>query len=235
MYIVAICIENTEEAERIKQLIFDRTKGEDVHISIYTQLEQLRQITTEVHLAILGISDAEDFVYVQELRNKNEDMVLVISREIYTYEPEVFRVGTFRCYLQESSTKHKQMMITEAIDEMKHHEGTKFFCFADKEGIRRVELETVLFIERSNKGSMIYLTDGKKFYTPIELSLIHKELSNRGFEFAHNSYMVNFYRIVICYKTSLVLEGDIHLNIARSKQNNFKQRFRETIKFPIIV
>ena len=55
------------------------------------------------------------------------------------------------------------------------------------------------------------------------------ELKEQFFEYAHNSYIVNFKSIIGIRNDVITLEDLTSLNISRSKKNVFHSRFAEYI------
>jgi hypothetical protein len=93
---------------------------------------------------------------------------------------------------------------------------------------RRVEAENIMYIRLAKRGSLIQLNteeiEGKKLQLLCKDSVwqLYERLRDYGFEYAHNSFIVNMKYIQCRNATEVVLTDGTILPIARSKEKQFK-------------
>ena len=88
----------------------------------------------------------------------------------------------------------------------------------------------ILYIENWKHGSVIHIKKDRidypfenKLTTKLKLAELYRELKEYGFEFAHNSYIVNLkYVIKMVSKGVIKLIDGTELNVSRSKLETFR-------------
>lgn len=100
--------------------------------------------------------------------------------------------------------------------------------------VQRIPIKDILYITLDKYGSTIVLDkrlyekeDAKYIKSREKLNSIYMRLNKYGFEYAHNSYIVNFKHIMSIFKQEIVLDDKTILNISRSKKKNFDEKFAE--------
>lgn len=98
----------------------------------------------------------------------------------------------------------------------------------------KIKLDCILYISIAKRGSKIHIYD---FDLPFEhngvllsdkkVCELFEELSNSGFAYAHNSYIVNLQYVKIRNREEIELINGEVLSIARSKLPEFRKRVEE--------
>ena len=90
--------------------------------------------------------------------------------------------------------------------------------------IMRIHTEDILYICLAKRGCTIYIArQGKieEMHCKESLSDLYKCLAGRGFEYAHNSYIVNLAKVEGLEKNVALLQMGIQLNVSRSRKGQF--------------
>lgn len=94
--------------------------------------------------------------------------------------------------------------------------------------IARLYTKDILFISRDKHKSKVHVVEDAIHYgfeknvsCKMTLYEMYEILKNYGFEFAHNSYLVNLKYVIRKTSTELELIDGTRLSISRSKENSF--------------
>ena len=88
----------------------------------------------------------------------------------------------------------------------------------------RIYTEDILYICLAKRGCTIYIArQGKieEMHCKESLSDLYECLAGRGFEYAHNSYIVNLAKVEGLEKDVALLSFGIQLNVSRSRKGQF--------------
>lgn len=235
-YKIAICDDDKNYVEYIENLIRGCFNGKLEFFS-YSSGEQLLNDVDVMHDVVFidmqlgGIDGTET---ARKLREANRNAVLVFCSGVVNPTPESIKVTPYRFLLKQFDDKTMCKEITEILDKMIRSYKEEYILTRSDDGITRVYINDIAYVSKAKRGSCIHLVDPAKYevdgelITYLHVSVLYEQLHKYGFEFAHNSYLVNCRWVVRFDKTYLVLEGGGELNISRSHYADFKKSF---IKF----
>lgn len=232
-YKIAICDDDKNYVEYIENMIRECFNGQLEFFS-YCSGEHLLRDSDIMHdvlfidMQLGGIDGTET---ARKLRKLNRNAVLVFCSGVVNPTPESIKVTPYRFLLKQFDDKTMQREITEILDKMMRSYKEEYILTRSDDGITRVYINDIAYISKAKRGSSIHLVDPEKYEASDVLlsnqhvSVLYEHLHKYGFEFAHNSYLVNCRWVVRFDKTYLVLEGGGELNISRSHYNVFKKSF----------
>ncbi len=94
----------------------------------------------------------------------------------------------------------------------------------------RLYTKDILFVSRHKQKSKVHVVEEAIHYgfernvsCKMNLDEMYEMLKDYGFEFAHNSYLVNLKYVARKTTTELELIDGTHLSIARSKEDSFAE------------
>ncbi len=103
--------------------------------------------------------------------------------------------------------------------------------------VMRLYPDEIMYVSKGKRGSYIHIEKEKQTYgfeekitSKYNVEQLYSILKEYGFEYAHNSYIVNFKFIKKKTATELELLDGTILSIARSKEKNFRLTFEQWIK-----
>lgn len=161
--------------------------------------------------------------------------VLVYCSGVHTPTDESFKAIPFR-YLLKSYSEEKMICELECIiEEMKLKCTGPVIIGKYYYNIVQVKAEDILYIENIRNGSHIYVRSDsveysydKSITSDKKLAQQYEILHDYGFEYAHNSYIVNLSYVVRMQSNGeITLIDGTRLNVARSKLKTFRTAFAE--------
>lgn len=237
MFHIIICDDDELFANEIKNMIFEIGLGnEGALFTYYSSGEQLiysldRQDKCDLLIMDMQMKKYDGHETAKYFRKYFPDSLLVYCSGIVKPTVESFNALPFRYLIKDYSLKKMKSELIVVIEEMKKRKDV--IKIEAKQGNDTVLLKTddILFIENYRYGSIIHVIENseevnRKFTTNKKLQTLMKELEKEGFQYAHNSYVVNLkYVVRLQNNTELrLINGEI-LGISRSKIKDFKLSF----------
>lgn len=240
MFNIAICDDDKDYVDFLKKIIMN-IHPEELKFHVYYSGEDLLRNAGLLHEVIfldIILKGADGIRVAKELRLINKHALLIFCTKIYHPTPEIIEVIPFR-YLYKGYPIAKTIENLETIFDKMDELFNKEFLLAQHKGeYCKVNIDDITYLSKLKYGSQIHLVLGynpayhshhsdkkcDKFTVNFHLKTLYEYLSHHGFEFAHDSYLVNCRWVDWVGKTSLKLHDSTELNISRSKSEIFKKQ-----------
>lgn len=242
MYKIAICDDCAEDIERLRELIKEsKICPNEVTFYEYSSGEELLEDARKAHdlifldIQMKGMNGTET---AKKVRLVNRSAVLVFLSGIIGPTTESFKALPFRYLMKYFSKEELDKEIHDIVKEMVRRKKIPYFiAITDGQAIK-LKVEDILYISLLKRGSKIFITkeaklrldqkgNDEEIISNKKLDTIYEELKDYGFEYAHNSYIVNFTNIAKATGKEITLEDNTVLTISRSRMQVFHSRFSE--------
>jgi DNA-binding LytR/AlgR family response regulator len=242
LYKIAICDDCVEDIERLRDIIKKRKLcPNEVIFYDYNSGEELISDVRKEHdlifmdIQMKGIDGTET---AKQVRMINKNAVLVFLSGIVAPTTESFKVLPFRYLMKYFIKEEFEKEVDDILREMVRKKKIPYFvAISDGQAIK-LRVEDILYITLLKRGSKIYITKDAKIrldrkesdeeiISNKKLDNIYEELKDYGFEYAHNSYIVNFTNITKSTRKEIIMEDNTVLTISRSRMQVFHSRFSE--------
>ena len=232
MYYIAICDDNAEFLETIGSVIEQNPEfnSDMVYHTFLSGKELLKANVKLYDLMILDmqLDQMDGFSLAQEIRKRNEDVVLAFCSGVVMPKPKHFEVQPYRYLLKELDTEKMQGYITDLLLKMKKQEKNHIVEVVEDGKVYRIKVNNIIYIYRRKRGSMLVIEDGengsKEVPSNEKLADWYEQLSMEGFEFLHTSYIVNMQKIISIEKDDIRMSNDELLKISRTCKQKFNER-----------
>lgn len=233
---IAICDDEKGYREDVKAIIEKRnTVDERYEFYEYDTGRELVEdadimhhiIFLDVHMPKMDGNEASI-----KLREKNDNAVLVFCTNYQSPTPEVFRVQPFRYVMKDMNNKQLVDEIDIILDEARHRFYPKHIIQTSNGGVAKINISDILYISRRKRGSTIHIYTDMRNWEHISKDTVdehYQKLRCQGFEFPHNSYIVNLENIERIKNNTVILKSGKELNISRSRRESFDTRFMNHI------
>lgn len=169
-------------------------------------------------------------------RKKFPSATLVFCTGVYQPTTKSFESQPFR-YLMKSYSESLMLRELKAVVAHVIAEQQKPAVIGKGgEFLIRLQPDDILFIEISRRGSELHLhpsmkekSRGKKLIAEKKVAELYNLLKNHGFEYAHNSYIVNLKYVNEMRAGELRLTDGTMLSVSRSREKTFKAAFVESV------
>lgn len=230
MYNIVICDDDHNYVEYLEEII-KATSSQSQSFSVnkfYCGEDFLDAVDQRYDLVFLDMQmgKIDGITTALNYRKYDQDALLVFCTGIQEPKPEFFDVQPFR-YLMKSYPESKmrteiKIILSKMIENKKE---IYFVAFCDGK-MQKIPISDIMYISKLKRGCCIHVFSEKtkqsyKVNSNQKLEEVYQELKNESFEYAHNSYIVNFRAIVGDNNDVITLQDLTALNISRSKKEVF--------------
>ncbi len=238
MYYIAICDDDDKYIRYIKRLLFvsginkseatfyEYCSGEELIDSLDT-FEKIDLLILEMKLKKLNGNET-----AKMFRNKFPSSVIVFCSDIYLSTAEIFEVKPFRYLLKKYTDERMIRELKAVVQEMSSKIIEPVLIGNWKYNTVKLSLNEILYISIARNGSYIYVNPQsikydfeKHIKSKKKLPELYALLKDYGFEYAHNSYIVNLAHIKTKTKKELELSDGTVLSVSKSKQRQLRAAF----------
>lgn len=238
MYNIAICDDDSNYIKYIKKmLIRSGLKKEEVIFYPYESGEDLIQsIDTceKIDLLILDMQMKmlDGHETARKFRSHFPASVIVFCSGVCMPTVETFETTPFRYLLKEYADERMIHELKVIITEMKNKNIEPTIIGTLRSTMVKLKLDEILYISIARRGSNIYVNPQLVKYdintcvsSKMKVAELYSVLKSFGFEYAHNSYIVNLNYIKRMTTQELQMSDGTILSIARSKEKDLRAAF----------
>lgn len=234
MYKIAICDDEEFYRDKLRNYLLnnEKLKGQ-IEIYEYRDGKDLVDDIDRYHdLIFLDIQmeklKGEEAAKI--IRNNNKNAVLVFCTNYGKLTPETIKVQPFRYVMKDIRDNILKEELPGIIDEMLRRKNPDIMTIVGDGYLYQVEVKNILYISVKKRGTQIYVYERNQMdilNCKDSLSDLYLAAKDKGFEYAHNSYIVNMANIIKLSKNVITLKDGTELNISRSKKQIFDDSFTE--------
>lgn len=233
VYKIAICDDDKMSRESLKETITGIIGAKASFYEYCSGEELLGNIGEEHQLIILdvGLGGINGFETAEGIREHNKDAVLVFCSGEFDPTPEAIKVVPYRYLKKQYPKEIMEQELTAALKRVGEIFDREALVTRDEAGnLCKVPVRQIAYIAKAKRGCIVHLIDEskqkpKEYITRSRLEELYEELATCGFDWPHNSYIVNLRLIDMMNDKELTLNDGVKLSIARSKYRDFAGAF----------
>lgn len=236
LYNIAICDDDRAFIQYIKEKIcqcdweqnaitfYDFSSGE----KLVAKMDEMQ--TCDLLILDMQLPRMDGHATAKHFREMYPDSILVFCSGVCSPTDESFKTTPYR-YLQKSYSDEKMLHeLGEIVRKMIATRPAPYITGTNHYNMIKLKPNDILYIENYKRGSQIHVCEKTKNYTfenkittQLKLAELYGTLKKYGFEYAHNSYIVN-----LNYVTKLRSDGVLRmvngceLNVSRSRLQSFR-------------
>ena len=241
-YYIAICDDDAYYRDQIHHLLEQYQKEREVIFQIdeYTSGKKLLEATTKLedyyHIIFMDVDmpDIKGIDTVKKLREGKNTASICFVTAYQEYAYSAFQVEALD-YVQKPISYEKLAMFMDkaiewkAMQWEKQEAGKKYLEIVQKKDIRVIEQDEIWYIEK-RRNQCVVITETEEIVCYDTLQNIYQNLNEAVFEFAHQGYIVNFYRIKEIRNNVAFLGNGIEIPISRKYLEPLKKRFNNKLE-----
>lgn len=238
MYYIAICDDDSNYIKYIKKMLIQSgLKNEEAIFNEYCSGEELIQsmeFCEKIDLLILDMQmkELDGHETARCFREQFPSSVIVFCSGVCMPTVETFETTPFRYLLKEYTDDRMVRELKVIVDEMKKKFIEPNIIGTWRYSTVKLRLDEILYISIARRGSNIYVNPQIAKYefkncvnSKKKVVELYSILKPYGFEYAHNSYIVNLDYIKRMTTQELELSDGTLLSVARSKEKELRVAF----------
>ena len=230
LFWIAICDDEKDSIREIKDILLEgEAEPGEFKISVFPSGAALMNANVDRYdLLILDMvfpgENGREIAY--EYRNRNKDGMFVFCTGKVSPIPEDFRIGPYR-YMRKEYPRRMRRDLLETVEEMYRRRIKSRLKVTEGKTTILLHIEDILYLEIAKSGSYIYYfkNSGELCTVKVKEKLreLYPHLFAYGFEFAHNSYLVNCHYLHKWNSRELELVNGKRLSVSRAREKKFAE------------
>lgn len=237
-YRVAICDDEKYYRDELTCLLstYENESGNKLEICSYTSGEELLADKDKIfNIIILDIemNEKTGLEVAKDIRKYDDNVMILFATSHENYALGAYEVDALGYLVKPVSYTKLKKYLTKCIISIDYYYDNiaashKYIEIKVKHELVKIEINTIIYIEKSRNLSTIHTTDST--YTCYEtLSNLHNRLDINKFIYIHQGYIVNYSMILEVANNTVILKDYIELPISRKYYKSTKNRFMNDI------
>lgn len=230
LYWIAICDDEAESIREIKEILLEGEiePGEFIISEFSSGAELLDTNISRYDLLILDIMfpGENGRRIADEYRHKNKNGLFVFCTGKVSPLPEDFVNRPYR-YMKKDQTRLLRKYLLETVEEMYRRRNKPQLKLTENKTTMLINVEDILYLEIAKNGCHVFYFDGEGELHMAKAKEKVRELYPRlyayGFEFAHNSYLVNCHYLKRWNSHELEFVNGARMSVSRAKEKKFRE------------
>lgn len=188
-----------------------------------------------------GLNGVECAKRIQDI---NPKVIIIFATGHEEYMPKAFELYAFD-YITKPFNIHRIHQTLNRISSLfeqkenvyssplfQNKSGLGKIVIKNKEGISLIDEEDIIFIQRENRSTVIYTSDGQRYVTSEGLSELEERLDKNLFLRSHKSYIINISMVYKIYPygrwtyVAKLRNTDMDALITHEKYEEIQKRFK---------
>ncbi len=229
--IAAICDDNVFFRKKMHDFLVEYKRSRRIQLDIveFSDGNELLRYEYPLDIVLLDydMPVLDGMETARQLRAKKSLCCIVFVTSFPEHVFEAFEVNTYRYLLKPLDCKELEGVLDNYIKDRKML--TPITVNIDGEQLT-VKSEDIVYLEADGKYCMIR-TINQSLHCSKTLSQVFRLLPQHCFFRTHKSYAVNLYCISAIKENIVVLTNKERVKISRNKSNDFKQAYKNFIKY----
>lgn len=181
-------------------------------------------LKTDIFFLDIEMPNMNGLEVAASVRKSDPQVPIIFISKSSQYAIRGFEVDAIGYVLKPATYFNTKFLLDKAIHSLSLTKDS-FLVLPDQDGLSRVPIVDIAYVEVRNHDLLFHLGDGKTRMKRDSMKNVEKDLSGKGFAKCNNCYLVNL-RFVQCIKRDsvLLLEGT-ELLTSRSRRTSFEQAF----------
>ncbi|MBE5927777.1 MAG: response regulator transcription factor [Lachnospiraceae bacterium] len=232
---IAICDDERESIEKIRNKILDIVNGKNIQIDIFTYLNSKSAVDVlqsdkehfDILLLDIDMPELSGLEVAKAIRKKRENIILIFVSAHEQYVFESIEYSPFR-YIRKSKLTEELPLAMKAAFARLENDKEKSIIIKTDDGEVRLFYSEIMYYETGNRRINMYLSNGKVITTWKTVKELIEEMNDERFIKLHSGCVVNVKYISEYSKSDVTLDNGEKLIVSR---RNIKDVKEELLKY----
>lgn len=232
---IAICDDEIESIEKIRNKIMDIVNGKNIQIDIFTYLNSKRAVDVlqsdkehfDILLLDIDMPELSGLEVAKAIRKKRENIILIFVSAHEQYVFESIEYNPFR-YIRKSKLAEELPLAMKAAFARLESDKENSIIIKTDDGEVRLFYSEIMYYETGNRRINMHLSNGKTVTTWKTVKELIEEMNDERFIKLHSGCVVNVKYISEYSKSDVTLDNGEKLIVSR---RNIKDVKEELLKY----
>ena len=230
LYWIAICDDEKESVEEIVDILMEgELEPGEFKISVFSSGEELLNANVSRYdLLILDIMfpGENGRAIAEKYRRRNKDGLFVFCTGKASPIPDDFKYQPYR-YMRKDHANRLRTDLLDTVEEMYRRRSKHQVRLSVGKIQLLVNIEDIVYMEIAKNGCHVHYYNNEEELCTVKakekIKSLYPQLFSYGFEFAHNSYLVNCRYLKWWGYHELELINGVKISIIRAREKAFKE------------
>lgn len=228
---IAICEDESVSARRLASMVEKQMTqlGFAAKTDVFLSAKELLESPINYELLLLDCKlDAGTGIDVaRELRERGSQAAIIFVTAYDEYVYEGYEVNAYRYLLKPVDPAVLRKTLSDFVS---HYEREKYLDFVSGKRVVRLKLNEIMYIESSEKHSIVRHVDGS-YETSVPIAELQARIGSYAFFRTHRRFIVNMKYIMEVDKNIIRLTNDEKIEISRRNLVSFNKCYMNFLKY----
>lgn len=236
---VAVCEDNKFFREKLKQIIEDYSKMNNlrIEVQVYGTGEELLDDYNKkfFNILFLDIDMGENLSGIQiakKVRELDQDVVIIFATAFEEFALDAFQVSAMQYLLKPIKVGQVTELLDKALRQIEVNAAQNLrekqsIMIETVDGIQNLLIDDIIYIHK-HRNHVIYHTELEEYYCYDTMKELRKRLNPVEFVQVNQGEIVNWSKVVSAGRDKVVLE-DMEFSVSRKYQQEVKDRYAKDI------
>lgn len=228
---IAICEDESVSARRLASMVEKQMTllGFAAKTDVFLSAKELLESSVNYELLLLDckLDVGTGIDVARELRERGSQAAIIFVTAYDEYVYEGYEVNAYRYLLKPVDAAVLRKTLSDFVS---HYEREKYLDFVSGKRVVRLKLNEIMYIESSEKHSIVRHVDGS-YETSVPIAELQARISSYAFFRTHRRFIVNMKYIMEVDKNIIRLTNNERIEISRRNLASFNKCYMNFLKY----
>ncbi len=226
---IAICDDEPSCREKLKELLNDYSTELNIKFDIYPFCDGTSFLNSDNEYDIvfmdIFLGDVNGVSVAQKYISTKSGNIIFVSQS-RDFAVEAFALGATHYLVHPISKKDFNSALSRCIKEKQPEETTRYLVLSNKQGLTKIPISGIRYIEVQNRICNIYATN-RQYSFISTLDILSSQLPAEIFFRVQRSFIVNLNYIQNIINHLVILDQGEQISVARDKYKTLKSIYQD--------
>lgn len=228
MITIAICDDIEHERCRVESFVKEYMDDQQLKVQCFVYdsgealCKELHEIKFDIIFLDIYMDQMTGLDVARQIREDTKESLIIFTTSSEAHALEAYSCRAFQYLLKPIEKIEMEKILKEAIQYIEQHKGIEYII-ATPEGVRKVKLEDIYYIESSIRKTVIHFKEDSCICIH-NINTLESKLMYYGFVRCHRSFIVNLKQVKMIKQSEIELNNGDTVFLSKYKQKDVKKQ-----------